>query len=323
MRNTPVWIGLDIGGTRLKGGALDRRGRVIAREIEPACPRQSHSALEGQLNALVARLLRRARVTSPTGIGVAITGPVDPARGCVHLPGKILGLDRHRTVPFLRKRWRAPVIADNDGRLACYAEWKAGAGRGVKNLVVFTLGTGIGSGVVLDGRILTDRHFLRGTQCGHFVISYDGPLCLTGARGTGESVASVTALVHEVRGALARGQATSLGASAPADVHFPQIAEAVRDRDPVVLDIFNRWLDRFAAVLLNGFYAYTPDLILLAGGPTKAADILLRPLEARLNAMAFRVPVGYRIPLRLATLGEDAGWRGAALFAREKFGAAV
>jgi glucokinase len=323
MKNHSVWIGLDIGGTRLKGGALDARGRVIARDVEPTCPRQSHAALERQLNALIARLLRAACAPSPAGIGAAITGPVDPARGCVYLPGKILGLDRHLTVPFLKKRWHAPVIADNDGRLACYAEWKAGAGRGVENLVVFTLGTGIGSCVVLDGRVLTDRHFLRGTQCGHFVINHNGPLCLTGARGTGESVASVTALVHEVRGALARGQATSLGAAAPADVHFPQIAEAVRARDPVVLDIFDRWLDRFAAVLLNGFYAYTPELILLAGGPTKAADILLKPLAARLNATAFRVPVGYKIPLRLATLGEDAGWRGGALFAREKFGSAA
>jgi glucokinase len=317
---SPIWLGLDIGGTRLKGGVLNAQGEVLAHDIEPTRPLQSHRALERQLNALIGRLLRAASIKRPAGIGAAITGPVDPARGCIHLPGKIAGLDRHATVPFLNKRWRAPVVAGNDGRLACYAEWRAGAGRGVDNLLVITLGTGIGSGVVLDGRLLTDRHFQRGTQCGHFVIDLNGPRCLTGANGTGESLASITALVQNVRDALVRGLPMTLSHRSPADIRFPEIANAVRDRDPIITEIFETWLDRFTAVLLNSFYAYTPRLIVLGGGPMKAADILLKPLENRLNAAAFRVPVGYRIPLRAAALGEDAGWRGAALLAQEKFG---
>jgi glucokinase len=125
--------------------------------------------------------------------------------------------------------------------------------------------------------------------------------------------------VQSVRGALARGLDTPLARLAPADIHFPEIAAAVRRGDPIIREVFEEWLDRLGTVLLNSFYAYTPDLILLAGGPTKAADILLKPLQKRLNATAFRVPVGYRIPLRVAALGEDAGWRGAAWLAREKF----
>jgi glucokinase len=319
MNATPVYVGLDIGGTRLKGGVLSADGRVLAHDVEPTRAQQSLDALESQIDVLVTRLLATAGSPTPAAIGASITGPVDPALGCVFLPGKIAGLDRHATVPFLTRRWGVPAIADNDGRLACYAEWKTGAGRGVDNLLVFTLGTGIGSGVVLDGRLLQDRHFMRGTQCGHFVIDLNGPLCLTGAHGTGESLASVTALVQNVRNALNRGLPTTLGDRPAAEVFFPQIADAVRAKDSVVTELFERWLDHFAAVLLNSFYAYTPDLILLAGGPTKAADILLAPLEKRLNSTAFRVPVGYPIPLRLAALGEDAGWQGAALLAQEKF----
>jgi glucokinase len=213
-----------------------------------------------------------------------------------------------------------PVWAENDGRLACYAEWRAGAGRGVDNLLVFTLGTGIGSGVVLDGRLLTDRHFLRGTQCGHMVIDIDGPRCLTGARGTGESLASITALVQDVRAHVARGLPTTLAGRAVHEIGFPDIVSAVRRKDRIGTEVFERWIDRFSATILNAFYAYTPDLILLAGGPTRAAGIFLRKLEARLNATAFRVPVDYRIPLRIAKLGEDASWFGAALFVRERFG---
>ncbi len=308
------WIGLDIGGTRLKGGAIDAHGRVRARAVVATQPGQSMAAFERQLDALVGRLVRDARGTL-AGIGAAITGPVDPAIGCVHLPGKIRGLDRHRTIPYLRRRWRVPAVGDNDGRAACFAEWQAGAGRGCDNLVVLTLGTGIGSGVVLDGRLLTDRHLQRGTQCGHFIIDVNGPRCLTGTRGTGESLASVTALVQQVRDACARGLPTTLATLALEEVRFPQVADAVRAGDPIVTEIFERWLDRFGVVLLNSYYAYTPDLILLAGGPTKAADILLPPLRRRL-AQAFRVPPGYPLPLRLARLGEEAGWRGAALLSR-------
>lgn len=312
------WIGLDIGGTRLKGGVIDDSGRVLARSAEATLPVQSQRNLERQLDRLVGGLAKTA-CGSIRGIGVAITGPVDPARGCIYLPGKIRGLDRHRTVPYLRQRWRVPVVADNDGRLACFAEWRAGAGKRVDNLVVFTLGTGIGSGVVLDGRLLTDRHFQRGTQCGHMVIDQNGPRCLTGPRGTGESLASVTALVQQVRDHVARGLATPLSRKLPHEIAFTDIAHAVRRQDRMVTEVFERWLERFAAVVLNAYYAYTPDLILLAGGPTRAADIFVRPLEARLNTAAFRVPVGYRVPVRVARFTEDAGWIGAAMMALEQF----
>lgn len=313
MSTPAVTIGLDIGGTRLKGGALDANGQVLARAVENTLPGQPLTALEQQLDALVTRLLAETGGTL-AGIGASITGPVDPDVGCVYLPGKIRGLDQHKTVPYLRQRWGVPVTADNDGRLACYGEWKAGAGQGVDNLLVFTLGTGIGSGVVLDGRLLTDRHFQRGTQCGHFVIDMHGPVCLTGPRGTGESLASVTALVQEVRAHVARGLPLGLPETA---VEFPDIVVAVRQGDPLVTEIFDRWLDRFATVLLNSFYAYTPDLILLAGGPTKAGDVFMGKLRARLNAQAFRAPVGYPIALEIASLGEDAGWIGAALRVQE------
>lgn len=317
-----AWIGLDIGGTRLKGGVIDAAGRIVASEVEDTRAGQPLRALERQLDAVVARLQRRvgARLA---GIGAAITGPVDPELGCVYLPGKIRELDRHQTVPYLRRRWQVPVLADNDGRLACFAEWRSGAGKGVDNLLVVTLGTGIGSGVVLDGRLLTDRHFQRGTQCGHMIIDLNGPRCLTGAAGTGESVASVTALVQAARDHVARGLDTVLAGFAPAEITFPAVVAAVRQKDRVAAELFARWLDRFAAVLLNSYYAYAPDLILLAGGPVQAAPLFLRPLEKRINAAAFVVPAGRRIPLRAAALGSDAGWVGGALLAREKFGGAA
>ena len=311
-----IWIGLDIGGTRIKCGAIDGRGRVITRNVELTKIDQDLDNFERQLDKLVADLLVSAQGTL-AGIGASITGIVDPEIGCVYLPGKIRGLDRHKTVPYLRRRWRVPVVADNDGRLACFAEWRAGAGRRQENLLVFTLGTGIGSGAVVEGQLLTDRHFLRGSQCGHAVIDPSGPRCLTGPKGTGESIASITALVLDVRSALVRGLGTTLDDRPRDQIAFPEIAEAVRRGDPVVTDIFDRWLERFGLVVLNAYYAYTPDLIVLAGGPTRAADLFLPKLARQLNALAFRLPKSKPIPVQISSLGEDAGWIGAALMARK------
>lgn len=310
-----VTFGIDVGGTRVKAGVLAGNNEPLHRHVEPTAPLQDMRAFEAQLERIVAELVKRGGAR-PDAIGLSLSGPVDPRRGCVYLPGKIKGLDRHPTVPFLRERFGVPVIADNDGRLACYGEWQVGAGKGVDNLVVFTLGTGIGSGVVLDGRLLTDRHFQRGTQCGHGVIDVNGPLCLTGARGTGESLASVTALVQQMRDHLARGIPSVLDPLPPEQIDFIKIAEAVRGKDRLSREVFERWLDRFAVVLLNAFYAYTPDLILLGGGPAAAADLFLPRLKAWLEAHAFRFPPERPIEIHAASLGGDAGWIGAALLAK-------
>jgi glucokinase len=316
------WIGLDIGGTRIKGGVLSHDGEILVRAVEATQPDQAPEAFEKQLDALVERLVEQGG-SRPSGIGAAITGPVDPARGCIYLPGKIKGLDRHATVPYLSSRWGIPAIADNDGRLACLGEWKLGAGRGIENLVLFTLGTGIGSGVVLDGRLLTDRHFQRGTQCGHGIIDVNGPLCLTGARGTGESLASVTAFVGSVRDHLARGIPSVMSEFPREELSFPQIAEAVRQGDRLAVTVFERWLRLFSAVALNAFYAYAPDRIILGGGPAKAADLFVPRIKALLEEQAFRVPPDRPIDVTVAALGEEAGWMGGALLAREHFGRAA
>ena len=128
---------------------------------------------------------------------------MQPDLGVVLLPGKVRGLEKYPIVPRFRERFHLPVRAQNDGTLSIYAEKYAGQAKQVNWAVTLTLRTGVGSGVMLDGRILDDPRFMFGTQVGHLVINTaNDQLCLTGARGTAEMLCSTTALALAVRGGL-------------------------------------------------------------------------------------------------------------------------
>jgi glucokinase len=313
----PIAIGIDVGGTRIKAGVADQNGRVLERHVEPTPSSAPITQLDAALKRIATSLLKKH--PSAHCVGLSLTGPTDPTRGVVYLPGKISGLEGHPLVPNLSRALKLPVTADNDGRLAALAEWRVGAGVGSANLVVLTLGTGIGSGVVLNGTLLRDSSFLLGTQIGHFVIERDGAPCLTGGRGTGEALASVTALMSTVRDALSRGLPSSLLKIQKEQLNFEALVAALRKKDPLAVALFERWLDRLAAVILNATHAYCPQRVLIAGGPSAAADLLLKPLQRRVESQAFRYPAKKRLPIRAAITGNDASWLGASLFALDSF----
>jgi glucokinase len=318
MKKAKYWLGIDVGGTRIKAGALSSSGKVLKRHIEFTRTREGMKAFEKQLDDMIENFTKQMGF-KPEAIGLGLSGAIDPKCGCVYLPGKIRGLSTHKTVPYLEKKHRIPVIADNDGRLACLAEWKLGAGRKTNNLLVLTLGTGIGSGVVLNGSLLSDRYFQLGTQCGHLVIQKGGPLCLTRARGTGESLCSITALLNSIKDHLIRGIPSILDRYPREELNFEKVVMAIKNKDALAIEIFNQWIENFGHVLLNAYYAYVPDRIVLGGGAAAASYLFLKPLTRFLEANAFRFPTQYPIHITKAQLGEDAGMMGAALQAQIKF----
>lgn len=190
-------IGIDWGGTRTKIGAVAPDGTLLATTIHNS-PRGDSidQVVDGLLETTATFIDSLDSETS--GIGLALTGPVDPNLGVVLLPGKVAGLERYPIVPRFRERFGLPAYATNDGLAALHAEKHLGHARGKQYAVSITIGTGIGSGVMIEGRIPRDPHFLFGLQIGHLVMdASDDRLCLTGARGTGEMNCSATALMLE------------------------------------------------------------------------------------------------------------------------------
>jgi glucokinase len=317
MSDQPYYLGIDWGGTRIKLGAVTPDARFLARDVFES---PKNSEIGTVVDGLLTRTESFIRQIShrPLGIGVGLSGPTNPELGVVLLPGKIKGLEGYPVVPRFAELFKLPVRAENDGTLAIYAERYAGQARDVDWAVTVTIGTGIGSGVMLNGKILNDPRFMFGGQLGHLVINTaNDQLCLVGARGTAEMSCSATALALAVRSGLQRGIPSTLTEKYFADAHaidFRTIIEdGVAQGDPLCLDELRRWTRNVGWLLVNAVHAYSPQKIILSGGATLAAKYFLPDLQQQVNQHIFRYPPGVGVPVVVSEIAEHAGVLGAAM----------
>ncbi len=314
----PYCLGVDWGGTRIKMVAVLANGERLKSEVyrlEPvhaADVDQQVEQLIGHSRALIASLQY-----PPQAIGLSLTGPVNPEHGVALLPGKISGLEQYPIVPLLHERLQVPVRAQNDGICAMIAERHIGQAQDLDWAVTLTLGTGVGSGVMLDGQILADPCFMFGSQLGHLVMDYtnDQP-CLIGAQGTAEMLCSCTALAVAVRSGLQRGISSQLSYAYqhnPHSIDFQAVVAAMEQGDIYCAQEFARWCRSLGWLLVNAVHAYSPQIIILAGGATHAAQHFLIPVQTLLDQHSFHYPREQKIPVRISTLGELASAMGAAM----------
>ncbi|MEM1084998.1 MAG: ROK family protein [Verrucomicrobiota bacterium] len=315
-------IGIDWGGTRIKLGAVGPEGELLLRQVFDSPKEADIDGVFADLMEQVARFVS-ANGLEPEGIGIALTGPVDPELGVVLLPGKVKGLEGYPVVPKLKERFGLPVFATNDGLAAMIAEKYCGHAKGRRFAVSITLGTGVGSGVMIDGRIPDDPHFMFGTQLGHVVLDVsDDRLCLTSARGTGEMNCSATALAMSVRSGLQRGIPSTLSErywENPHAVDFQAVIEdGVEKGDELCMDELGRWTRRVGWLLVNAVHAYSPEVIILSGGATLASDHFLPALRDHVAKHIFRYPPGEEVPIRVSEISDHAGVIGAAMNVKER-----
>lgn len=314
-------LSFDVGGTRLKTGVVDTRGNLLA---SAAISSRANEGAE-KLYETIRDFTKKNLSEMPgkmLGIGMALSGAIDSDKGVVLLPGKFKSLEGFPIIPMLRKDFEVPVYGENDGILAAYTERYFGEAKEIDWAVVLTIGTGIGSGVILDGRILHDPHLLFGSQLGHIIMdkSNDG-ICLTGNRGTGEMLCSATALVNQVRSALSRGLPsvlTDVYYSNPFDVDFQRIIEACRESDELCLAEMDTWTNNLSVLLINAVHCYGPQKIILSGGATLAKDLFLPELKEIVNKQIFRYPKGDQVEIVVSENQEYAGVLGAAAFVMKK-----
>ncbi|HLY09027.1 MAG TPA: ROK family protein [Planctomycetota bacterium] len=308
-------LGIDVGGTRLKAGAVSRKGKLLAQLIVPTAASAGPKALLMSIVGL-ARSIEKKMGGPAIAVGLGLPGAIDPDRGVVLLPGRLKGLENFPIVPRLRSAFGVPVIADNDARLAMIAEKEFGQARGKGWALTITIGTGVGSGVLIDGRILRDPHLQFGTQASHMVLqAQGGRLCFTGARGTAEMLCSAVALAQQVRDGLARGIPSTLSArhaADPASIDFAAVLEAAATGDRLSVDELGVWTANLGWFLVSAVHAYAPEIVILTGGGAHGAKRFLRPLRAHVNRHLFRWPVGEPLPIVVSTMIDHAGVLGAA-----------
>lgn len=311
-------IGFDVGGTRLKSGAVTRRGTLVAEAVTSSGANLGPQELLKTLSRQV-KHISRTLGSKPQAIGLGFPGAVDPHQGVVLLPGKLRGLEGFPMVPGLQEATGIPVIAENDGRISIIAERHYGLARKHQWAVTITLGTGVGSGVMLAGQILRDPHFQFGTQMSHIVVqAMGGRLCLTGARGTADMLCSATALAMSVRDGLQRGIISILSDRYFADPHsvdFAAVIEGVAKRDRLCRDELKGWTEKLGWLLVSAVHVYAPEVIILGGGAVHGARHFLKPLREQVNQHIFRYPAGEPVPIVISRMPDHAGVLGAAAVA--------
>ncbi|WP_406195103.1 ROK family protein [Kitasatospora sp. NBC_01560] len=306
-------VGVDVGATKIAAVRVSADGTVVAR-ARRATPRGTAHTLVGAVGDLVTQV-RGERVTA---VGVGLPGMVDARTGALAF-GPGLAFARAPLRALIAEAVGLPVVADNDANAAAWAEYRLGAGRGHDHLVLVTLGTGLGCGVVVAGRLLRGSHGFA-AEASHLTVEPGGPLCECGNRGCWGVSASGATIARLGRQAAAARPASLLGRLI--DRGSPDAGEAVteaaRGGDRQALEI----LDRVGTLTGTGLAAlanlFDPSVLIVGGGPVSAGELLLAPARAsfarRLHSPGDRPPV----PVLTARFANDAGAIGAALLALDR-----
>ncbi|MBA2456639.1 MAG: ROK family glucokinase [Nocardioidaceae bacterium] len=310
-------VGVDIGGTKIAAGVVDEAGTILAVEKEPT-PASDPVAIADAVGAAVDRL-RREHDVSAVGIGAA--GFIDVDRSTVLFAPNISWtgepLGEHVT-----QRVRLPVVVENDANAAAWGEFRFGAGAEVDDLVLVTVGTGVGGGLVMAGRLQRGAFGLAG-EVGHLRVVPEGLRCGCGRYGCWEQYASGRALVREARGQILSDlpEAQPLAALVGGDVDLltgPMITALAQDGDPLCRELLGeigRWLGEGIASLAA---VLDPAVVVLGGGVAAAGPLLLEPAQ---HALTQTLPAAMHRTapeLRLAVLGNEGGMIGAADLARQR-----
>ena len=301
-------FGVDVGGTTIKMGLFDTDGNVLDKwEIVTRTENNGENVLpdiaEAVKNKMAEKSIAKEEVA---GVGVGVPGPVD-SKGIVHRCVN-LGWDEFNVNEKLGALVDMPVMAGNDANVAALGEMWRGGGQGHEDLVVVTLGTGVGGGIIINGKMLTGANG-SGGEIGHIHVQDGEPdTCGCGNNGCLEQYASATGIVRLAKRALAKtSQATVLNADS---VTAKDVWDAVKDGDAVAIEVaeqFGKYLGEGLAAIAG---VVNPEAFVIGGGVSKAGEILLSYVEKNYKPVVFH---GSRdVEFTLATLGNDAGIFGAA-----------
>lgn len=315
----PYFLGIDLGGTQIKAGVVDDRGRKI-HAIDPI-PTEAARGPEVGLD----HLERAGRIAveqsevgwdAIAGVGLGSPGTMDIRAGMLLDPPNLPGWTDWPIRQRLAERLGKATVLQNDANAAAYGEYWVGAGRNSRSLVMFTLGTGIGCGIVDEGRIIEGRHS-HGAESGHIVIQMEGGrTCSCGKTGHLEAYASATALVKRAVEAIEAEPSTALaGLHASGQLSSRSIHDAAEAGDQLASRLMDETARYLAVGAVSLMHTIDPDLVLFGGGMIAAGPGLLEAIRSYIQKYAFPIPAK-ETRVEFAGLGGDAGFIGAAGCAR-------
>ena len=312
------YIGIDLGGTGIKAGVVDEKGNILIKDSCPTGAERGYEAVIHDMAMLALDVVKKGGydMADVKAIGIGLPGIMAQNTGRVPFCTNLAWHD----VPLaaeMAKYTDVPVFADNDATVAGLAESVAGVSAGTQSSVFITLGTGVGGGVIIDGKTFTGCHGIA-SEVGHMITVVDGEMCSCGMRGCWERYASATAIIREGRRLCQAKPETELLKAVKGDpdaITAKHVIDLAKAGDPDCVELFDRYVYHLCLGLRNIINLYDPEIIVLGGGVSHAGQFLLDAIREKLPGMVFFKTMPYA-RVELAKLTNDAGIIGAAMLGR-------
>ncbi len=307
-------IGIDLGGTNIKVGVVDENYNIVGKSnIKTNLPRPSEEIAES-----IAEGVRLAcadagiYVSDVNSIGIGTPGVANRNTGVV-LYSCNLGFNNFELGKVLGEKLGTQIFVENDANAAAFGEVVNGAGKGYKNVVVVTLGTGVGGGIIIDGKIYTGFNFCGG-ELGHTVIEYNGRQCGCGRKGCFEAYSSATALINMTKEAMEANPDSEMWkiAGSLENVDGKTAFDGMRAGDKAAVGVVDMYINYLGCGLVNIVNTFQPELLLIGGGICKEGENLTKPLNEYIERESYCIDPNRSTKLDIAKLGNDAGIIGAA-----------
>ncbi len=308
-------IGVDLGGTNVRCAVVDAKGHILHRVEHPTEADRGPDVVISAIADQVAETIAAAGLerTDIVGIGLGAPGPLSQRKGLIYKSVNLPGWKNVEIRAELARRTGLDTLLENDANAAAFGEHWVGAGAGGEgNLVMFTLGTGVGGGVIVAGRPL-HGHYENAGELGHLVVEVGGHPCECGQRGCLEQYASAANLVHRAREGMQNGRESVLKrtGSAGLDLTCERIVEAVRAGDPLATEVWDDACRYLAVACILIQHSFNPARVVFGGGMSQAGSLLIDRIIGHFNDMRWHLMDDYP-QITLSALGTDAGVVGAA-----------
>ncbi|MBI4267056.1 MAG: ROK family protein [Chloroflexi bacterium] len=310
-------LAVDLGGTKINIAIISGHGGIMAQERYPTLADEGPEAVINRLFAAIDNLLasKKIKPSQLDGISLAAAGAIDMAKGIITLSPNLPGWRDISLKDMVRRRYPVEVFLVNDAKAAALGEHRFGAGRGVKDLILLTVGTGIGGGIIINGELYTGYCGSAG-EIGHMTIDVNGPKCNCGNTGCLETLASGTAIARDAIRRISHGEKSALATMVgrTGEITAEMVGTAAIDGDLLAREAVLKAASYLGVGLVNLVNIFNPEMIIVGGGVANLGELLLGPARQAVQERAFPISA-QAVRIVPAELGNEAGIYGAAAFA--------
>ena len=311
-------LAIDLGGTKIIAAIISNQGRVIAREYYLTLAEEGPQLVIKRTLSAIDRLLSSRGIDSSqlNSISIAAAGAIDFDKGLVTLSVNLPGWYDIPLRDLIKEKYRVNTFLINDASAAALGEHRFGAGKGVNNLIYLTVSTGIGGGIIINGKLYSGPCGSAG-EIGHMTIDVNGPRCSCGNIGCLEMLASGTAVAREAIKRIRQGERSSLTEIVEGKIESitaEKVEVAAQGGDSLAVEVILKAANYLGVGLVNLVNIFNPEMIIVGGGMAKMGNLLLDPAKQVVRERAFQLPA-QAVRIVPAQLGDDAGVLGAAVFA--------